>query len=82
LAGQPDARSPPDAATVRQVHIREVIREFPAVELDLAGLSDAELRQKVEREVDERIQEWKQATKKTAVVFNRRQRRERRLKNS
>jgi hypothetical protein len=46
------------------VHIWEVIREFPGVQLDLADLSDAELRKRVEREVDERIEEWNQAQKR------------------
>ena len=44
------------------VHVWEAIREFPGVRLDLADLSDPQLRQKVEQAVDERIREWR-ATK-------------------
>lgn len=46
------------------VHIWEVIREFPGVRLGLAEFSDAKLRVKVEKEVDERIQRWKEAKKR------------------
>jgi len=45
------------------VHIWEVIREFPGVRLELADLSDAQLLEKVEKEVDERIQTWKEYEK-------------------
>ena len=43
------------------VHVWEAIREFPGVRLDLAGLSDAQLRQRVEQGVDERIRAWRAA---------------------
>lgn len=43
------------------VHVWEAIRECPGVHLDLADLSDAQLRQKVEKDVDERIREWRAA---------------------
>lgn len=46
------------------VHIWEVIREFPGVRLELASLSDAQLREKVEKEVSERTQRWKEAKKR------------------
>ncbi len=46
------------------VHIWEVIREFPGVRLDLADLTDAQIQEKVEKEVDERICEWKEAKKR------------------
>ncbi len=36
------------------VHVWEVLRQYPGIELDLLGLSAAELRARVEREVDER----------------------------
>jgi hypothetical protein len=46
------------------VHIWEAIREFPGVRFELAGLSDAKLQQRVEREVDERIAKWREAKKR------------------
>ena len=48
------------------VHIWEVIREFSGVRLNLAELTDKELRQKVEQEVDERIAKWNEAKQQKA----------------
>jgi hypothetical protein len=43
------------------VHIWEVIRTYPGIDLSFADKTDEEVRQYVEREVDERITEYQQA---------------------
>lgn len=43
------------------VHIWEFIRQYPGIDLEWVDKTDAEIRQHVEREVDERLEKYKKA---------------------
>jgi hypothetical protein len=65
LEGNPKFEVSPGSVTVRiPAHIWEVIRSFSGVTLDLADKSDADIRTMVEKNVDERIAEWRKARSK------------------
>lgn len=65
LRGKPQFKASADSAMVRiPAHIWEVIRTFPGVWLEWADKSDAEIRAIVEKDVDERIAEWRKAKSK------------------
>src|ERR671923_711816 len=47
------------------VHVWEVIRHYPGIELEYADKTDAEIRQHVEQEVDERLKRYEEANEKS-----------------
>ena len=47
------------------VHVWEVIRRYPGVDLKYADRTDAEIRLHVEREVDERLKLYEEADKRS-----------------
>jgi len=49
------------------IHIWEVIRRYPGIDLAWATKSDSEITQYVENEVDERIQDYSKTDEKGAV---------------
>jgi len=46
------------------VHVWEVIRRYPGIDLKYADKTDAELRQYVEQEVDDRLQRYEEASER------------------
>lgn len=46
------------------VHVWEVIRQYPGIDLEFADKTDEELRQYVEQEVEERLKRYKEADAK------------------
>ncbi|SRR6266404_8887661 len=51
------------------IHIWEVIRRYPGVDLDWADKTDAEVRRYVEDEVDERIEEYSKTDQNGRSLF-------------
>lgn len=51
-------------------HIWEVIRQYAGVDLRYAEKTDEELRQYVEREVDERLEKYAQASEKSRALIS------------
>lgn len=47
------------------VHIWEVIRHYPGIDLKYADKTDAEIRQYVDQEVDERLERYEKATERS-----------------
>jgi hypothetical protein len=47
------------------VHVWEVIRHYPGIDLKYVDRTDAEIRQYVEREVDERLKRYKEASERS-----------------
>lgn len=65
LDGSPKFEVSPGSVMVRiPAHVWEAIRTFPGVWLEWADKSDAEIREIVEKNVDERIAEWRKAKSK------------------
>jgi hypothetical protein len=52
------------------VHVWEVIRHYPGVDLKYADKTDAEIRQYVEQEVDERLEEYEQANERSKALVS------------
>lgn len=65
LEGSPKYEVSPGSVMVRiPAYVWEAIRTFPGVWLEWADKSDAEIRAMVEKDVDERITEWRKAKSK------------------
>jgi len=65
LRGKPQFEASADSVMMRiPANIWEAIRTFPGVSLEWADKSDAEIRAIVEKDVDERIAEWRKAKSK------------------
>jgi len=52
------------------VHVWEVIRRHPGIDLKYADRSDAEIRQYVEHEVDERIKQYEEAEERSKGLLS------------
>src|SRR5215467_8630207 len=52
------------------VHIWEVIRRYPGIDLEYADKTDAEIRDYVEQEVDERLKEYENANKRAKALVS------------
>jgi hypothetical protein len=52
------------------VHIWEVIRRYAGIDLKYADKTDAEIRQYVEQEVNERLEQYEQANKKSKALVS------------
>jgi hypothetical protein len=52
------------------VHVWEVIRRYPGVDLKYADKTDVEIRRYVEREVDERLKRYEEADKRSKGIVS------------
>src|SRR5262249_45060058 len=52
------------------VHVWELIRRYPGIDLKYAGRTDAEIRRYVEQEVDERLKMYEEADEKSKGLLS------------